>query len=318
MTWLFYDPAMREHVPPLGHPERPERIEAVMSLLERSGQARSCRRGVVRPATDLELSRVHNAHYLDTLGAFEAGGGGWIEADTWVREGSIRAARLAAGSAIEAVRSVFSGESEHERRAFCAVRPPGHHARPSDAMGFCLFNNIAVAAAAAIAEREIERVLIVDWDVHHGNGTQEMFYDDHRVGFVSIHRYPFYPGSGAADETGTGDGLGFTSNAPLPFGVRKTAYFDAYRRAVEAMADRVRPELVLISAGFDAHSADPIGGLGLDIEDFQETTRLVVEIAETHAQGRIVSILEGGYHVTILADCVSSHLEVLGVEAPFR
>lgn len=181
-------------------------------------------------------------------------------------------------------------------------------------MGFCLFGNVAIAARHAIERHELTRVLVVDFDVHHGNGTQEMFYDDPRIGFVSLHRHPFYPGTGLADETGTGPGLGFTRNVPLVYGTPRPQYVAAFLEAVEAMARRVRPELVLISAGFDAHARDPVGDLGLEVEDFVELTRVALAIAETDASGRLVSMLEGGYNVPVLAECVTAHLEALGAE----
>jgi acetoin utilization deacetylase AcuC-like enzyme len=178
-------------------------------------------------------------------------------------------------------------------------------------MGFCLFNNIAIAAAVACGELELDRVLVVDWDVHHGNGTQDMFYADSRVGFFSIHRWPFYPGTGAADETGTADGLGATRNLPVTFGTTRAAYLDRFRREFEDFASRVRPQLVLVSAGFDSHREDPIGSLGLEVEDFAELTRVVRDVAAVHAQGRIVSMLEGGYNPPVLAECVETHLRGL-------
>jgi acetoin utilization deacetylase AcuC-like enzyme len=181
-------------------------------------------------------------------------------------------------------------------------------------MGFCLFGSVAAAAADAVDRLGLSRVLIVDWDVHHGNGTQEMFYDDPRIAFFSIHRYPFYPGSGAADETGTGQGLGFTRNVPLAFGTSPKDYLAAFRSSLEAMADRIKPELILLSAGFDAHAEDPVGNLGLEVEHFEVMTAEVLQIAETHAQGRIVSVLEGGYNVPILAGCVAAHLVALGAK----
>jgi acetoin utilization deacetylase AcuC-like enzyme len=179
-------------------------------------------------------------------------------------------------------------------------------------MGFCLYGNVAVAAADAVHRIGMNRVLIVDFDVHHGNGTQEIFYDDPSVAFLSIHRYPFYPGTGAGDETGTGRGLGLTRNIPLPATVSRADYHGAFRAALEALADKVRPELVLISAGFDAHEEDPVGGLGLLEEDFDVLTRDIVEVAEAHAGGRVVSVLEGGYNVSRLAGCVEVHLRRLG------
>jgi acetoin utilization deacetylase AcuC-like enzyme len=299
---------MLDHVPPPRHPERPERLATVLRQLDRNGQARSNPAGTVRPATDEELSRVHSPGYLAALGAMEVQGPGLVEPDTWLGPGSLLAARLAAGAAIEAVSEVVAGP---DRRALCLVRPPGHHARPDEPMGFCFFNSIAVAAADAVTRHELGRVLIVDWDVHHGNGTQEIFEADPRVGFLSIHRYPFYPGTGAADETGTGPGLGTTRNVPLPFGTSRASYRAAFRNALEAMADRMRPELVLVSAGFDAHAEDPIGSLGLEIEDFELLTRDVLDVADVHAEGRIVSVLEGGYNLSILAGCIEAHLRVL-------
>ncbi len=182
-------------------------------------------------------------------------------------------------------------------------------------MGFCLFGSVAVAARDAVDRLGLERVLIVDWDVHHGNGTQEIFYDDPRVAFLSIHRYPFYPGSGAKNETGTGPGLGLTKNVPLAFGTSRLDYLAAFRTSLEAMADKVRPELIILSAGFDAHAEDPVGSLGLEIEDFEEMTREVLEVAEVQAGGRLVSVLEGGYNVSILAGCVAAHLQAMGAEA---
>ncbi|HEV3167830.1 MAG TPA: histone deacetylase [Isosphaeraceae bacterium] len=309
MVSLFTDPRMLEHQPPPRHPERPERLQAILRHLDRTGLAQRCPAGKVRPATDEELLRVHSAAYLADLAAAEEEGGGQVEADTWMSPGSLAAARLAAGAAVEATDWVLG---EQGRRALCLVRPPGHHALPGAPMGFCLFGNVAVAASHARDQHGLARVMIVDFDVHHGNGTQETFYADSRVAFLSIHRYPFYPGTGAADETGTGRGLGFTRNVPLPFGVSRREYHAAFLAALTDMADRVRPELVLISAGFDAHAEDPVGSLGLEVEDFDQLSRAVVNVAEAHCSGRIVSVLEGGYNVPILAACVVAHLEALG------
>jgi acetoin utilization deacetylase AcuC-like enzyme len=180
-------------------------------------------------------------------------------------------------------------------------------------MGFCLFNNIALAARRAIDGHDLSRILIVDWDVHHGNGTQDIFLNDPRVMFLSIHRYGmgFYPGTGAADETGAGPGLGFTRNVPLPFGTPRALYFAEFSRALEESAEKIRPELVLISAGFDAHRGDPIGSLGLETEDFAKLTQLVLEVAQAHAGGRAVSCLEGGYDLDALAESVEAHLQTL-------
>jgi acetoin utilization deacetylase AcuC-like enzyme len=239
---------------------------------------------------------------------YAADGGGRIDVDTVVSERSYDVAALAAGAAQDAVRRVMAGE---DQTALCLVRPPGHHALHQNAMGFCLFNNVALGAHAALAECGLERVLIVDWDVHHGNGTQELFWEDGRVGFLSIHRWPFYPGTGAADETGSGRGLGWIANIPIAFGVSRNDYHAQFERDLETLSARVQPQLVLISAGFDAHCDDPIGSLGLEVEDFARLTRSVRQIAAAYAQGKIVSILEGGYHPQRLAESVSAHLTVL-------
>jgi acetoin utilization deacetylase AcuC-like enzyme len=177
-------------------------------------------------------------------------------------------------------------------------------------MGFCLFNSVAVAARAALAE-QLDRVLIVDWDVHHGNGTQEMFWEDGRVGFFSIHRWPFYPGTGDADETGSGRGLGWIANEPVEFGTPRRRYYDRFERALMTLAAKVQPQLVLLSAGFDAHRADPIGSLGLEVEDFSRLTQTVLGVAREYAGGRVVSLLEGGYNPARLAECVEAHLAEL-------
>jgi acetoin utilization deacetylase AcuC-like enzyme len=254
------------------------------------------------------LELVHEPAHIDRVAAVAQRGGGRLDPDTVVSPASADVAQLAAGAACDAVDRVLSGE---DTTALCVARPPGHHALPERAMGFCLFNNIAVAAAVACREHQLDRVLIVDWDVHHGNGTQDMFYADSRVGFFSIHRWPFYPGTGAADETGTADGLGTTRNLPVTFGTARGAYLDRFRRELEDFANRVRPQLVLVSAGFDSHREDPIGSLGLEVEDFAELTGIVRDVATVHAGGRIVSLLEGGYNPPILAECVETHLRGL-------
>jgi acetoin utilization deacetylase AcuC-like enzyme len=308
---LFTDPRMLEHQVPSRHPERPERLLAILRQLQRTGYQSTCPSGLVREATSEELARVHTAEYLREVSALEVAGGGMLDPDTWLLPGSGLAARLAAGAAIEAVSFVMTAPN---RRALCLVRPPGHHARPSSGMGFCIYGNVALAAEEALARFELNRVLIVDFDVHHGNGTQEAFYQSSRVGFLSIHRYPFYPGTGAKDETGAGDGLGSTRNIPLPYGTTRSQYHAAFRAGLETLADRLRPELLLMSAGFDAHAEDPVGDLGLEVEDFETLTKAVVEVADTHAGGRIVSVLEGGYNVPILAGSVEIHLHALGAE----
>ena len=309
MIRLYTDPRMIAHRPPPGHPERPERLRDVIRHLERTGLSKSCEAGAVRPATDAELLRVHTPAHLAEIASWRDSPTAQIEADTWMSTGSELAARLAAGAVIDAVGSVVTGQS---KRAFCAVRPPGHHTRPGGAMGFCLYASVAAAAADALERHGLNRVLVVDWDVHHGNGTQEIFYDDPRVAFLSLHRSPFYPGTGDADETGTGRGLGWTKNVPLPLGVPRADYLAVFASALDELADRARPDLILISAGFDAHAEDPVGSLGLEVEDFVAMTERVGQVADTHCGGRVVSVLEGGYNIPILCGCVEAHLKALG------
>jgi acetoin utilization deacetylase AcuC-like enzyme len=215
---------------------------------------------------------------------------------------------MAAGAACDATERVVRGE---DRQAFCLVRPPGHHALQTSAMGFCFFNNVALAARVAIDEFDLDRVLIVDWDVHHGNGTQDAFWSDSRVGFVSIHRWPFYPGTGAADETGTGDGLGTTLNLAIEYGTPVQDYLQIFASEIEQFAAKIKPQLVIISAGFDAHRDDPVGSLDLDAEDFRTLTKYLMDIAAAYADQRIVSVLEGGYNPGALTDCVDTHLDQL-------
>jgi acetoin utilization deacetylase AcuC-like enzyme len=310
---LFTDRRMLGHRVPSRHPERPERLQTILRHLERTGYLQACVSGPVREATEAELARVHDEKYPRRIADLEARGGGMVDPDTWVAPGTNLAAHLAAGAGVEAVSFVLAAPA---RRALCLVRPPGHHARAGAGMGFCIYANVALAAAEALARFDVNRVLIADFDVHHGNGTQEIYYESPRVGFLSIHRYPFYPGTGARDETGAGPGLGNTRNIPVRYGTARKEYHAAFRSGLEKLADRIRPDLVLVSAGFDAHAEDPVGDLGLDVEDFETLTKEIVAVAETHAKGRIVSLLEGGYNLPILAGCVAVHLHALGAVAP--
>jgi acetoin utilization deacetylase AcuC-like enzyme len=307
MTLLYTDPCFLEHDTG-DHPECAARLEAILAELGRRGLAERCVKPVWEAVSAERLGRVHAPGHAAAVRAFAAAGGGRIEVDTVVSPRSYVVALRAAGAACNAVDRVIAAE---DRTALCLIRPPGHHALPDGPMGFCLFNNVAVAARVAIAEHELDRVLIVDWDVHHGNGTQDMFWDDGQVAFYSVHRSPFYPGTGDADETGTGRGLGFTKNLPLRMGIER----DDYRKRVEGtlaeFADKVRPQLVLVSAGLDAHRLDPVGSLGLETEDFIPLTKRVLDIADAHAGGRVVSLLEGGYNVDALGESVAVHLETL-------
>jgi acetoin utilization deacetylase AcuC-like enzyme len=313
MTLLFTDPLFLRHETG-HHPESARRLRAVSARLEKTDLPARCKAGACIPLTEGEVRRVHSAAVVEYVRRTAARGGGQIEADTVVSAESFAIALTAAGTCATAVSAVLAGP---ERNALCLVRPPGHHATPGQSMGFCLFNNIALAARRALDKHELNRVLILDWDVHHGNGTQDVFYEEPAVTFLSVHRYGagFYPGTGAADETGAGPGAGHTINVPLRYGVKRSDYQAAFRFHLEKTADRVKPELVLVSAGFDAHALDPVGALGLEVEDFAWMTQAALDVARTHAAGRLVSCLEGGYNVDVLAESVQAHLELL-VEAP--
>ena len=308
MTLLYSDARFLNHETGR-HPECPARLKSIVTRLADDGLDTRCVRRDCTPATLKQLERCHGLGYVRQLReSIAAGKLGSIEQDTIVSAGSYDAAILASGTVCDAVARVVKGE---DKSALCLVRPPGHHALKNAPMGFCLFNSIAVGARAAISEQRLDRVLIIDWDVHHGNGTQDEFYEDEQVGFLSIHRYPFYPGSGAADETGRGKGLGTTVNVPVEYGTSRAKYFDAFRSGLDRIAERMKPQLVLISAGFDAHKDDPIGSLDLETDDYVELTKLVQGVADAYAGGRVVSVLEGGYHLDALAASVSVHLRTL-------
>lgn len=305
--WLFRDHRFSDHVTGK-HPECPQRLEVIDAALEREKLIERCTAGVTRFATVDELAWLHEREYIRELAAYAEKGGGRIEADTEVSPKSYDVARLAAGTAIAAVDKVMTG---NDPRAFVVPRPPGHHALAGSAMGFCLFNNVALAAEAAIRQHRLERVLIIDWDVHHGNGTQDLFYTRGDVHFCSVHRSPFYPGTGSEEETGTGAGLGTKHNLPLKFGVKRKDYLVQVQSWLTHVARKCRPQLILISAGFDAHAADPVGSLGLETEDFATLTEFVRGLANEYSEGKLVSVLEGGYSLTKLGECVAAHIKCL-------
>ncbi|WP_417386958.1 histone deacetylase [Gimesia sp.] len=290
------------------HPECGLRLETVMNQVSAATIPNLVIMNDPQVGTGEEILRVHPETYLNDLQAFSAAGGGRIESDTVMSADSYEVARYAAGCAVEAVDRVIKGQA---KQVFCASRPPGHHALSDRAMGFCLLNNVAIAARHAVDFHGLNRVLIVDWDVHHGNGTQDIFYEEESVYFFSAHRHPFYPGTGLGHETGSGAGQGTIWNLPLAFGISRQDYLSQFERMLADAAASCRPELILISAGFDAHKEDPIGSLGLETEDFGALTQLVKEVASDYCEGRIVSLLEGGYHPQRLAESVVCHLNSL-------
>jgi acetoin utilization deacetylase AcuC-like enzyme len=303
------DPCFEEHDTGPGHPERPERLRVIRRTLAESGLAGRCERVEPEPADDRQLARVHEPAHIQRVDEVCAAGERLIDSmDTAICPDSARIARLAAGSVSALCGRVWRGELTS---AFAALRPPGHHAERDLAMGFCLFNNVAVAARQLQAEYGAGRVLIIDWDVHHGNGTQHIFEEDGSVFYASIHQWPLYPGTGGRDETGRGEGVGTTLNCPLPPGSGDGPFLQALRDEIVPAAGRFDPEFVLLSAGFDAHTADPLANLEVSTEAFVEATRIVVELAASCAGGKLVSVLEGGYDLEALPACVAEHLRVL-------
>jgi acetoin utilization deacetylase AcuC-like enzyme len=308
-TGLAADAFCKKHDTGFDHPECPERFDAVMAGLEDAGLASDFIAIPSRDATRAELRRVHTSEYLELAEEdIRSGASGLSTGDTMVSRQSWDVALRTAGLGIAAVEAVMTGTVAN---AFCAVRPPGHHATADRGMGFCIFNNIAVAARHAQKEFGAKRVLIVDWDVHHGNGTQEIFYGDGAVLFFSTHQWPLYPGTGRRSETGIGDGAGLTINCPLSAGAGRALVLGAMHQWLEPAAEAFRPDLVMISAGFDSRAGDPLGGFLLKDEDFAEMTQLVMGIANKHAEGRVVSMLEGGYGLDLLGKSVAAHVGAL-------
>lgn len=290
---LVDDPRFDEHAPRAYHPERPERLVAARQAIAKLPVA--WKSVPAREATDDELVRVHDARFVEALGRMR-GESGHVDPDTYIAPRSVEAARLAAGGLVGVVDAILDGPV---KKGVALLRPPGHHARPWRAMGFCILNNVAIAAAHARA-RGVERVLIVDFDVHHGNGTQEIFWRDPSVLFMSTHQFPFYPGTGDADEVGEGEGHGFTVNVPLNAGGGDAVYRAAFERVLAPIADQFAPELVLVSAGFDAAARDPLAEMEVSSTGFGWMARAIAAIAERHAGGRMALVLEGGYDLVAL------------------
>ncbi len=304
---LIYDPAYLKHTTG-HHPEKARRLEVILESLESDGLSNRLRNVEPVSAGIGDLLRCHREPMVAHVRELCERGAPYLDADTQISRESYDVARLAAGGAMTAVDEVMK---EDGGRAFCLVRPPGHHATADHAMGFCLFNNAAVAARYAQAKYGVERVLIIDWDVHHGNGTQEIFWTDPTVFYFSTHQYPCYPGTGSSGERGAGKGEGFTLNVPLTAGTAGRSHRDAFRDALGHIQDKFPPDLIIISAGFDSRRGDPLGDLMLDDSDFAEMTKEVLRVSEKHAAGRVIGLLEGGYNLDLLGGSVKSHIRAL-------
>ncbi len=305
-TTFCYDPFnLRHHL--AGHPENRERLRGTWQLLQTDGILAQLVETPSLPASTEQLLRVHSRRHLEMV-ALAAQRNAHLDADTYVGSDSEQAARLAAGGLCQVVAAVLGGRATN---GFALVRPPGHHATPDRGMGFCLYNNVAVAARAAQAEHGIERVLIVDFDVHHGNGTQDVFYEDGSVLFFSTHQYPYYPGTGHWRETGRGAGAGTTVNVPFPAGVGDVGYAAVFDQVLAPLAQRFQPQLILVSAGYDAHWNDPLAGMQLSIAGYAALVTRLLDLANELCAGRIVFTLEGGYHLEVLAHAVLTTLRLM-------
>ncbi len=304
--WVYCDDFLR-HNAAISHPEHPDRLRAIHQGLTDSGLLQQLQPVSFEPLDDSELMRVHTRQHLATVDSSE---NRYLDPDTYVGEGSPSIARLAAGGVVAGARAVWNG---NVRNAFCTIRPPGHHALWDRAMGFCLFNNIAITAQAILADAPSASVMILDWDVHHGNGTQAIFYEDASVLYTSLHQYPFYPGTGSNSEIGRGVGTGYTANVPLQAGSGDTEFLSAIEMLFDVHGVTFAPDILLISCGFDAHRLDPLANLDVSTDAFGEATRMAVQFAEEVCNGRLVSVLEGGYSTQVLSEAAAVHVrELLG------
>ena len=306
---LISSPRFVDHRTPDGHPERPARAE-VMARVAARWAAGGGRVAAPEPVADEALARVHDGRYLEEVAA-AAGRRVRLDPDTWTSPDSVAVARLAAGAALAAVDHAL----DRGAPGLAFVRPPGHHAERARAMGFCLYNNAAIAAAHALS-RGLERVAVVDYDVHHGNGVQWIFYDDPRVLYVSTHQHPFYPGTGAADDVGRGAGAGTTVNAPLAAGAGDADLDRVFREVVMPILGAYAPDALVLSAGFDAHAADPLGGMRLTAEGYATLTRRLWAFAAGRCAGRLAVVTEGGYDLQALEDCLNGTLEICAADPP--
>jgi len=303
----IYDPIYGKHDTGQ-HPENANRLEAIVSHLDRIGLKQRLILIKPRAASIGELSLVHDGHYISQIRDLAQKGGGWLNADTVMSSDSYQAALWAAGGVIKATGAVIQGEVDC---AFALVRPPGHHATRAQAMGFCLFNNVAIAAECALTNYQLDRILIIDFDVHHGNGTQAAFYDNPRVLYISTHQYPFYPGTGSIEETGSGTAEGTTVNIPLPAGSGDSEYLEVFEQIIVPAAIRFKPQLVLVSAGYDSHWADELALMQVTVTGFAQLVKIIQGLGDELCNGRLVFSLEGGYNLRALAASVKATFDQL-------
>jgi acetoin utilization deacetylase AcuC-like enzyme len=309
-TALIYHPIFLQHDTGSHHPERPSRLQAILRKLQQTKLIDELMVLEPEAASIDDIALVHSKDYIFSIRDIcsHLTTTASLDPDTIVSRDSFDASLFAAGAVIKGVDLVFDGEVDN---AFCMVRPPGHHARPSQAMGFCIFNNIAIGARYIQERYNLKRILIIDWDVHHGNGTEEIFYEDPSVFYISLHQYPHYPGTGAKEDIGVGKGKGFNLNIPMQSGSGDREYIEVFKDMIVPKAVDFKPEFILISAGFDGHRDDSLSSINLTEEGYSEMTHIVKEIAKDHSKNRIVSVLEGGYNLFSLQDSVYSHLEAL-------
>ena len=304
---LVYDPIYLKHDTG-NHVENSQRLVATIDLLQESQLLDKLTKLPPRAASFEEISLVHSDYHITRVQSYSSRGGGWLDGDTVASPDSYKVALYAVGGVLRGVDAVMTGEVNH---AFALVRPPGHHATPDQAMGFCLFNNVAIAAKYALQNHNLERVLIADFDVHHGNGTEGIFYKDPRVLYFSTHQYPHYPGTGDMSDDGADEGKGTTINVPLPAYCGDSEYIRAYRDILVPVAQRFKPQLILVSAGYDNHWADSLSMMQLTVDGFANIVSIIKDLADELCQGRLLISLEGGYHLTALSHSIKATLEVL-------